>query len=471
MIWLSVLVVLVLILVEALFAASELALVSLREGQVNALAAADRRGERIASLSADPNRYLSAVQIGVTTTSILASAFGAVTLSHSLSNRLRDWGAAHDLAGVLGFLVVTLLIAYVTLVVGELAPKRIALQRTEGVARAAAPTLDRFAAAVRPVIWLLSVSTDLVVRLLGGDPSINRESISEEELRDLVTGHEALSGDERRLIEEVFEAGERQLREVMIPRTEVEFFDAGWTLSKAMKLAHGLPHSRFPVVRGSHDDVIGFVHVRDLYRPATGARRGLKIGDLTRDVAMLPASKQVLPAMSEMRRSGDHLAVVVDEYGGTAGIVTLEDLIEELIGDIRDEYDVTDSDAKQLRGGDLEVDGLLNLDDFADETGRALPDGPYETVAGCIMATLGRLPRNGDAVEVGGIRLKVTKLDGRRISRVRVTVLDADLPTDADGAADPDRPGDTAGTEAATIEAGSTKAGSTEVRPAGSDDS
>jgi len=163
--------------------------------------------------------------------------------------------------------------------------------------------------------------------------------------------------------------------------------------------------------------------VRDLFRPGTGDRRGLKLGDLAREVAMVPATKQVLPTMSEMRRGGDHLAVVVDEYGGTAGIVTLEDLIEELIGDIRDEYDVTDDEAKQLRGGDVEVDGLLNLDDFAEATGAELPDGPYETVAGAIMATLGRLPRAADAVELDGIRLKVAKMDGRRIARVRVTVI------------------------------------------------
>jgi putative hemolysin len=252
-------------------------------------------------------------------------------------------------------------------------------------------------------------------------------------LRDLVTGHSALSRDERKLIDEVFEAGERQVREIMVPRTEVEFFDATWTLAHAMREAHASPHSRFPVVRGSHDDVIGFIHVRDLFRPEAGQRRGVKIADLTREVAMVPATKQVLSTMSEMRRSGDHLAVVVDEYGGTAGIVTLEDLIEELVGDIRDEYDATGDEAIQLRGGDLEVDGLLNLDDFADAVGTELPDGPYETVAGAIMATLGRLPRNGDAVELDGIRLKVTKMDGRRIARVRVTVLTST--DDSDGSA------------------------------------
>jgi putative hemolysin len=209
-----------------------------------------------------------------------------------------------------------------------------------------------------------------------------------------------------------------------VPRTEVEFFDAGWSVSKAVTMAAELSHSRFPVVRGSHDEVVGFVHVRDLYGTTGTARRGVKVGDLSREVLLLPATKKVLPSLSEMRKSGHHLAVVVDEYGGTAGIVTLEDLIEELIGEIRDEYDVGDVEAKRLRGGDVEVDGLLNLDEFAEATGHELPEGPYETVAGCLMACLGRLPRNGDAVEVDGVRLKVTKMDSRRVSRVRVTVLE-----------------------------------------------
>jgi putative hemolysin len=424
-VWGSVLVVLALIIVEAVFVASEMALVTLREGQVRALAEKGRRGEKVARLVEDPNRFLSAVQIGVTTTALLSSAFGAVTLSTSAADGLRNAGLGHRTATVLGFLGVTLLIAYVTLVVGEIAPKRIALQRAERTASAVAPTLDRFARLMRPVIWMLSASTDLVVRLLGGDPSMNRERITEEELRDLVTAHEALTRDERALIDEVFEAGERQLREVMVPRTEVEFLDAGWSVARAVKFAQSLPHSRFPVVRGSHDEVVGFVHIRDLYGTTGTARRGVKVGDLAREVLMLPATKRVLPSLSEMRKSGHHLAVVVDEYGGTAGIVTLEDLVEELIGEIRDEYDVGDVEAKVLRGGDVEVDALLNLDEFAEATGHELPEGPYETVAGCLMAKLGRLPRVGDAVEVDGVRLKVTKMDGRRVARVRVTVLDS----------------------------------------------
>jgi putative hemolysin len=422
--WGSILVVLALVLVEALFVAAEIALVSLREGQVRAIAEQGRRGQRVVELISNPNRFLGAVQIGVTTTAILVSAFGEATLGHPLSRLFRHLGLSERGGNIAGFVVVVIAISYVTILLGELVPKRLGLQRAERTALVFGPGVDRFARLVRPVIWFLSKSTDVFVRLFGGDPSVSREMITEEELRDLVTAHEALTRDERALIDEVFEAGERQLREVMVPRTEVEFIDASWSVVRAIRFASTTSHSRFPVVRGSQDEVVGFVHVRDLYGPTGTARRGLKVADISREVAMFPATKRVLPSLSEMRKSGHHLAVVVDEYGGTAGVVTLEDLIEELIGEIRDEYDVGDVEAKRLRGGDVEVDGLLNLDEFEEATGHRLPDGAYETVAGCLMAKLGRLPRSGDAVEVDGLRLKVSKMDGRRVARVRVTVLE-----------------------------------------------
>ena len=178
-----------------------------------------------------------------------------------------------------------------------------------------------------------------MVRLLGGDPRANREAITEEELRGLVAAHESLTGDERKLIDDVFAAGERQVREVMLPRTEVDFLDVGTTVSRAARLAMEAPHSRYPVVRRDSDDVVGFVHIRDLLAPDLPGGRAASVGDLTREVKRLPGTKKVLAALSEMRREGHHLAIVEDEYGGTDGIVTLEDLIEEVIGEIRDEYD------------------------------------------------------------------------------------------------------------------------------------
>jgi putative hemolysin len=412
--------ILVLILLGGVFVASEIALVSLRESQVTRLAEKGRRGRRVLQLSANPNRFLAAVQIGVTAAGFLSAAFGEARLSSHLAPHLEDLGLSSGVAEVLSLVLITLAISYVAITLGELAPKRLALQRAEGTALLLAPVVDRFARISRPVIWFLSRTTDVLVRVLGGDPTAGRESISEEELRGLVAAHESLTKDERKLIDEVFGAGERLLREVMVPRTEVEFLEATMTVARAAKLTAHAPHSRYPVARDSQDDILGFVHVRDLLLPAAQAR-STKVGDVTRPVLLLPGTKKVLPALSEMRREGHHLAIVVDEYSGTAGIVTLEDLIEELIGDIRDEYDAPDAGALHRPGGAVEVDGLLNLDEVEEETRVRLPEGPYETLAGYLMAALGHLPRVGEAVEVDGYRLAVVELDGRRVARVRVT--------------------------------------------------
>jgi putative hemolysin len=414
-------IVLLLIVIEGVFVAAELALVSLREGQVRAMAESGRRGAAVARLTADPNRVLAAVQIGVTSTALLSSAFGAVTLSEEAKGWLTDHGWSDGPAGVVGVVGVTLIISFVTLVIGELVPKRLALQRAEEAASFFAPPLNRIAGFFRPIIWLLSKSTNGMVRLLGGDPTARREPISEDELRGLVAAHESLSTDERRLIDDVFAAGERAISEVMIPRTEVTFLEAAMTVSRAAKLAADSPHSRYPVVGRGQDDVLGFVHIRDLFLGDARTDRDRTVGDVAREVKALPGSKHVLSALSEMRREGHHLAIVVDEYGGTDGIVTLEDLIEEVIGDIRDEYDALGGESRQLVGGAVEVDGKLNLDEIADISGVELPEGPYATVGGFLMAAVGRLPRVGDHVEHDGFRLEVTEVEGRRAARVRVT--------------------------------------------------
>ncbi len=424
---LNICIVLALIVVEALFVAAEIALVSLREGQARSMAEGGRRGQAVAKLLADPNRFLASVQIGVTSTALLSSAFGAVTLSETAKDALVRQGVGETLAGVVGIVGVTMIISFVTLVIGELAPKRLALQRPESAALVFGPTLDRMASVFRPLIWLLSKSTDLVVRVLGGDPHANRESISEEELRGLVAAHESLTSDERRLIDDVFAAGERSVSEVMISRTEVTFLEAGLTVSRAVKLTGDSPHSRYPVVGESNDDVLGFVHIRDLILGAPGVEpstdRSLVVGDLVREVKVLPGSKKVLAALSEMRREGHHMAIVVDEYGGTDGIVTLEDLIEEVIGDIRDEYDPEDPSARRLTGGVVEVDGRCNLDEFAEYAGFELPEGPYETAGGFLMARLGKLPQVGDQVEINSHLVQVLEVEGRRASRLRIEPL------------------------------------------------
>jgi putative hemolysin len=414
-------IVLVLILIEGIFVAAEIALVSLREGQVRALADTGRRGQAVARLVADPNRFLAAVQIGVTSTALLSSAFGAVTLSEDAKHVLVHHGMSNGPAAAIGIIGVTLIISFVTLVLGELAPKRLALQRAEKAAGFFAPPLNGLASFFRPVIWLLSRSTNGIVRLLGGDPDLRREPISEEELRGLVAAHESLTSDERRLIDDVFAAGERSITEVMVPRTEVTFLEGSMSISKAARAAADSPHSRYPVVGRDHDDVLGFVHIRDLLLPAVRHDRDRSVGSVAREVKRLPGSKHVLAAMSEMRREGHHMAIVVDEYGGTDGIVTLEDLIEEVIGDIRDEYDEDVAESRRLGSGEFEVDGKLNLDEIAEIAGVELPEGPYATIAGFVMAELGRLPRAGDVVQHEGTRLTVVRTEGRRAARVRVS--------------------------------------------------
>ena len=406
--------VLAITLFGALFVAAEIALVSLRDSQIERLSTEGKRGRWLAALTAQPNRFLAAVQVGVTLMAVVSAAFGEARITPYLEPIFEGWGMSPTAAAIVAFFIVALAIAYVTIVIGELVPKRLALQRPEATALLLSGPLELVARVMRPFIWLLSISTNALVRLLGGNPKAGKEQITGEELRDIVAAHEDLTEEERALIDDVFDAGDRELKEVMVPRTETDFLDASASIEEAAREVVDAPHSRYPVTRDSADDVVGVVHIREILAPPTGATR---IGDLARPVAFFPGTKQVIPALTEMRRLRMHLAIVVDEYGGTAGMVTMEDLVEELIGDIRDEYD-------EVRMGPAsDVDGLLNLEDFADETGVELPDGPYETAAGFVVSRLGQLPEVGAFVDVDGHRLTVSELDGRRVARLLVTPL------------------------------------------------
>lgn len=430
--WFNIGVVLFFVLLGGFFAMAELALVSLRESQVQRLAEESRRGRRLAALTADPNRYLAAGQVGVTLAGFISAGFGASQIAPQLSPVFVGWGMAAGVADTLSFILITIVIAYVSLVLGELVPKRIALQRVEKVALIVAAPVDFIAKVFKPFIIALSVATDAIVRLLGIDPHGAKEAISGEELRDLVAAHEELTVEERELIDDVFAAGDRELREVMLPRTEVDFLDAAMPVFKAVKTVSEQPHSRYPVIRDSPDDVIGFVHVRDILAPDL-AERSIRVGELAREITSFPGSKQVLSTLTEMRRLHQHLAIVQDEYGGTAGIVTMEDLVEELIGDIQDEYDVERRADEPPTFGVSTVEGLLNLEDFTEESGVQLPEGPYETVAGFVIARLGRVPLLGDVVVEDDHRFEVVELDGRRVSRVKVMrIAPSDFET-ADG--------------------------------------
>lgn len=418
--WQTISMVLLFTIIGGVFAAAETALISLRDSQVKKLSTTKgRRGKRLEKLMENPSRFLGAVQVGVTLAGFLSAGYGASRLVPIFSPFLSDLGLSENFSETIAFVFGTLLIAYISLVIGELTPKRLALQHAERYALFLASSVDVMAKITAPFIWFLSKSSDVIVRLLGGDPAAGKEQISEEELRGMVAAHEELTHEERELIADVFSAGDREIKEIMIPRTEVAFLDSDLPVFKAVKIIADKPHSRYPVADESQDDVVGFVHVRDLLDPELQGR-SIRIGDLAREVLRLPGSKQLIPTLTQMRAESAHMAIVVDEYGGTAGIITLEDLVEELIGDIRDEYDTDESEGVIKPDTDLVVDGLLNLDDFNDETSIELPDGPYETAAGFIAARLGRLPMVNDEVSVPGGKLTVVEMDGRRVSRIHV---------------------------------------------------
>jgi putative hemolysin len=439
----NIVLIMVLVVIQGVFVAAELALVSLRESQIRQMAHRGKRGQLVASLTASPNLFLSVAQVGVTVSGFLAAAFGADRLSEDLTRVLARIGLSPGVADLVAVVLITMVISYVSIVLGELTAKRLALQRAEAFALALAPLVNFVARAARPVIWLLGVSTNVMVRLVGGDPGASREEVSDEEIRALVSTSTTLSDEEREIVDDVFAAGDRGLREVMVPRTEVDFLPGDMPVHRAVRELSKAPHSRYPVTGESADDIIGFVHVRDLFDPEVSSRT-VPVREVARSVLSMPDTVRVLRALNDMRRNASHLAIVVDEYGGTAGIVTMEDLVEELVGDITDEYDVT-AERGSAPPGDLVVDGLTTLDEFAEETGMVLPDGPYDTVAGYFMAKLGQLPSVGDVVEAevsmgegpdaspARLQLRVSELDGRRAAAFVVHRLDGgenDRPSD-----------------------------------------
>ncbi|WP_404382080.1 hemolysin family protein [Knoellia locipacati] len=458
--------VLVFVLVGGIFAATEMALVSLRETQLGAMERSGARGAKVARLARDPNTFLAAVQIGVTVAGFLSAAYGATTIAPDVAPLLERAGLPEGAAGTVALILMTFLIAYLSLVFGELVPKRLALQRSAPIALAVAPPLSHFATLMKPVIWLLSRSTNAVVRLLGANPDAAGDEMSEEELRHLVGHHKDLEADERQILQDVFAATDRNLKEVMRPRGEVDFLDASSTLAEARAVIRRTPHSRFPVTRRhSVDDVIGFVHVRDILSEGDGRDEPdgspATIEPLVRDITVMPSSGRLLAALTRMRE-GVHMALVVDEYGGTDGIVTLEDIVEELVGDIRDEYDpAEDEHARDERDvGELpldataDIDGGMHLSDYAELTGTEITVERYSTVAGLVLEHLQDIPVVGDSVTVDGRTLTVLEMDSRRVARVRVS-----------GASEPAETAEATGAVEATGAAEAAEAAETPARP------
>jgi putative hemolysin len=408
-----------------MFAGTELALVSLRGSQVDQMELEDARGARVAKIARDPNTFLSTVQIGVTLSGFLSASFGESSISPFIVPVVEGWGVPHRVAAPLTTVVLTLIISYCSIVISEMVPKRIAMQRTEQIARSVVPAIDVFARICSPIIWLIGKNTNLFVRMLGFDPNETESEVSDEELRVLVNTNSRLSKDERTILDDVFDASETIVAEVMKPRADVVFINGDQPLAEAAAYVRQMPYSRYPVIGKDFDDVLGFVHVRDLLDVRDPHAK--TVADVTREGISLPGTSKLLPSLELLRKKGIHLAVVIDEYDGTDGIVTLEDMTEELVGDIRDEYDLPEEKGGEREDGNVFVNGVATIDggttieDFADLTGIELEDGPYETVAGYFLAHTGTMGSVGAVLKSDdGYEMVVTKVDGRRIDTIQV---------------------------------------------------
>lgn len=415
--------VVVLVLVNAAFAGSEIAIITLREGQLQRMRERGLPGRIVARLAEEPTRFLATIQIGITLAGFLASATAAVSLSEVVVPYLSAFGRA---AQPLAIVLVTLVLTFVTLVVGELSPKRLAMQRAEPWALAAAIPLAGVALFARPAVWLLSKATDLLVRLAGGDPSARRDVITQEELEDLITSRVWFSPAQQRIIEGAIEGGERTLREILVPRVDVLAFPASMPASDAIGRFVESGHTRAPVYEGEAglDGVTGVVHVLDLLDSSRPLR------DHIRPVATLPESARVIEALRQMQRERQRMAVVASEHGGVEGIVTTEDLVEELVGEIFDEFDRNLISVVREPSGAMLLDGGYPIHDLVD-VGVALPEGEYATVGGLVMDQLGRIPEPGDRFVLNGWEVEVLRMDGLAVEQVRVRHATPEEPSDA----------------------------------------
>ncbi len=426
------LVIVFLILLNAFFAAAEIAIVSMRRSRLRHLVEEEHnpRAETVSRLVEQPGRMLATIQIGVTLAGFFASAIGAVSLvivaAAWLGNLPIPVIASN--AYTIAFVSVTFVISFATLVLGELAPKNLAIWRAEGVALALAGPVEFLSKIAAPIVWILTASTNLVMRVAGSPQRARVNPITEEEILAMVASGEeegVVEPEERKLIGEVFEFGDTITAEVMVPRVDVRALPKEATLAEARQAVVDTGHTRLPVYDGSLDNIVGVVHAKDLLQqlsPSSDEGAGRPVTAIMRRAYHVPESKRVAELLPELQRQQLHLAVVVDEYGGTAGIVTLDNLLEELVGPIRDEYDARVEPEIQLAGeGQAVVSGGADLEDVSSALGIDLETEGVDTVGGLIYARLGRIPVEGDAVELPDAVLEVMSLKGRRVWKVRVS--------------------------------------------------
>jgi putative hemolysin len=410
----------VLLIANAVFAGSEMALISLRESQLRRLERQSRTGMVVARLARDPNRFLATIQVGITLAGFLASATAAVSLARPLEPAFSFFGNA---AGAVAVIVVTLALTFLTLVLGELAPKRVAMQRAEHWAMAVGRPLSFLATLSRPVVWVLGRSTDVVVRLFGADPGKHREEVTPDEIRDMAIAHRGFTPEQRMIISGAVEITERLLREIIVPRRDVFTLDVDTSVAEALTKLAAAGHSRAPVVRrGNLDDTVGVVHLRDLVARRADGLVGT-VSDLVMPAVWLPDSLHVSDALRRFKTERQQFGLVVDEYGAVDGIVTLEDLLEEVVGEIYDEHDRDVQSVRHDPDGSMLVPGAFPIHDLPDigVDVEPRPGGDYTTIAGLVIALLGHLPtRPGERVRVDAWEAEVAGIERRAITAVRL---------------------------------------------------
>lgn len=417
----------VLILVNGYFSMSELALISARRGVLQQYidgesAEQSKQAARALELAQNPDRLLATIQVAITLVGFMASAIAAASFSGDLSTWLQSFGLGWLTAAapVLAIIIPTLIVSYVTLVIGELLPKRIALSNAEKTAMRVSGTIRVFEKVLSPVVTLLAASTNLLARLFRIKKHQDPSEVAEAEIKMLVSEQDSLLEEEKRMITEIFDLGDTVVTEIMTPRVDMLCVENTLSLGEVVELMQKTGFSRMPVIEGTPDKVVGVVMLKDLLDPMMRGLLDCPVGQYLRAATFVPETKNILPLLSEMQTTKMQMAIVVDEYGGTAGLVSMEDIVEEIVGDIDDEYDPGTKHIAQLGDDIWMIDGRLTVSD-AIEIGFPLTEGEgYETVAGWMMNELDTLPQKGEILEVDGYAFTVQNVRKNRIAMIRV---------------------------------------------------
>ena len=426
----NIIVLILLILLNGFFAGSELAFISLNNNKLKTMAEeGHNKALRVLSLKEKPNKFLSTIQIGVSMASILSGAFGAEAFAQIITDLivLQGFGSASFLKPIV-MIVITIVIMYLMLVFGELVPKRIAMKNPQGFAFFVATPLYYLAKLSTPLVYLLSVSTNIVLRLIGIDPHSLEDEVTEEEIRLMVDAGE-INLNEKEMINNIFEFDNLEVADIMTHRTEIVGIELESTFEEILELVQSERYTRYPVYDDSIDDIVGIIHLRDLLRYDKYENLGaFDIKNLIREPYFVPDSKQTDELFRELQKNKTHIAVVIDEYGGTAGIVTMEDLIEEIMGNIMDEYDGEEKEHElvEVHTGEYLVDGSMDIEDLEEALDIGLPIEDFDTVSGFVISELGRIPTQEDITEdtsdvrFNGYVFSILEIDEKVVSKIRV---------------------------------------------------